>query len=172
MDKSAQLGMFVMILSISSAIALACCLVILLFVIFLSGRAVHPILAGIEKQKQFITNAGHELKTPLAIIQSNNDAATLIYGENKYSRNIRLQTQRLNVLMTNLLTLARLDEETKLPTERIDISELIYGMLSAYEDMAAEKQILLSIQIQPHIFMQVHSDTFSQNIHRPSRKYT
>ena len=117
-----------------------------------------------EKQKQFITNAGHELKTPLAIIQSNNDAATLIYGESKYSRNIRLQIQRLNVLMTNLLTLARLDEETKLPTERVDISGLMNGMLPSWEDAAAEKQISLSVKIQPHVFMQAHRDTFSQMI--------
>ena len=164
MDISGQFRMCVMALSISSAIALICWLVILLFVILLSGRVVRPILAGMEKQKQFITHAGHELKTPLAIIQSNNDASTLIYGETKYSRNIRLQTQRLNVLMTNLLTLAKLDEETKLPTERVDISELICGMLSAWEDAAAEKQISLSVNVQPHVFMQAHRDTFSQMI--------
>ena len=164
MDTADQLSTFVMILSVSSAIALLCWLLILLFVVLFSGRVVRPILAGIEKQKQFITNAGHELKTPLAIIQSNNDAATLIYGESKYSRNIRLQTQRLNVLMTNLLTLAKLDEETKLPTERVDISELICGMLSVCEDTAAEKQITLCFSIQPHVFLQVHRDTFSQMI--------
>ena len=147
MDISGQFRMCVMALSISSAIALICWLVILLFVIPLSGRVVRPILAGMEKQKQFITNAGHELQTPLAIIQSNNDAATLIYGESKYSRNIRLQTQRLNVLMTNLLTLAKLDEETKLPTKRVDISELIFGILTAWEDAAAEKQISLSVNV-------------------------
>ena len=164
MDISGQFRMCVMALSISSAIALICWLVILLFVILFSGRVVRPILAGMEKQKQFITNAGHELKTPLAIIQSNNDAATLIYGESKYSRNIRLQTQRLNVLMTNLLTLARLDEEMKLPTERVDISGLMKGMLPSWEDAAAEKQISLSVKIQPHVFMQTHRDTFSQMI--------
>lgn len=165
MDISGQFRMCVMALSISSAIALICWLVILLFVIPLSGRVVRPILAGMEKQKQFITNAGHELKTPLAIIQSNNDAATLIYGESKYSRNIRLQTQRLNVLMTNLLTLARLDEETKLPTERVDISGLMNGMLPSWEDAAAEKQISLSVKIQPHVFMQAHRDTFPNDLH-------
>ena len=164
MDTANQLGTFVMVLSISSAIACICWLLILLFVVLFSGRVVRPILAGMEKQKQFITNAGHELKTPLAIIRSNNDAATLIYGENKYSRNIRTQTQRLDVLMTNLLTLAKLDEETKLPTERVDISELIGGMLPVCEDAAAEKQIALSSGIQPHVFLQVHRDAFSQMI--------
>lgn len=161
MDMANQVSTFVMVLSISSAIAFICWLLILLFVVLFSGRVVRPILAGMEKQKQFITNAGHELKTPLAIIQSNNDAATLIYGESKYSKNIRTQTQRLNVLMTNLLTLAKLDEETELPTERVDISELISGMLSVCEDAVAEKQIAFSLNIQPHIFLQVHRDTFS-----------
>lgn len=164
MDTSHQFSTFIMVLSVSSAIALICWLLILLFVILFSGRVVRPILAGIEKQKQFITNAGHELKTPLAIIQSNNDAATLVYGESKYSRNIRLQIQRLNGLMTNLLTLARLDEEAELPTERVDISKLICGMLPACEAPLAQKNITLSAHIQPHVFMQAHRDTFSQMI--------
>ena len=163
-DTSNQLSTFVMILSVSTAIAFLCWLLVFLFVVLFSKHMVRPILAGIEKQKQFITNAGHELKTPLAIIQSNNDAATLLYGESKYSQNIRTQTQRLNVLMTNLLTLAKLDEETKLPTEHVDISELICGMLPSYEDAAAEKQVAFSSGIQPHVFLQVHRDTFSQMI--------
>lgn len=162
LDTFGQWSMFVMVLSISSIIALVCWLFILLFVILLSGRVTRPILAGIEKQKQFITNAGHELKTPLAIIQSNNDASALIHGETKYSKNIRQQIQRLNVLMTNLLTLAKLDEEAKLPTERVDISELIGGMLPAYKDAAEVKQISLTADISPHVFMQVHRETFSQ----------
>lgn len=153
-----------MVLSITSAIAFFCWIATLLFVIMLSGRAVRPILAGMEKQKQFITNAGHELKTPLSIIQTNNDASALIYGETKYSRNIRNQTKRLNVLMTNFLTLASLDEETKLPVESVDISELIREMLSAGEDMITQKHITFSSEIHPGIFMQVNRNTFSQMI--------
>lgn len=161
LDTSNQVRTFVMVLRISSVIACICWLLCLGFVAAFSGRMVRPILAGMEKQKQFITNAGHELKTPLAIIQSNNDAATLIYGENKYSKNIRTQTRRLNVLMTNLLTLAKLDEDTKLSTERVDISALIGGILPAYEDIAKAKQIAFHVTIQPHVFLQVHEDTFS-----------
>ena len=164
MDTSGQLAIFIVVLSISSVIALICWLAVLLFVILFSGRVVRPIAAGMEKQKRFITNAGHELKTPLAIILSNNDASTLIHGETKYSKNIRLQTLRLNALMTNLLTLARLDEDGKLPTEAVDISEAVCGMLSSYETSLSEKQITLSASVQPRVFMQVHRDTFMQMI--------
>lgn len=163
-DTSEQLQTFMMVLSISCAIALICWLVILVFVILLSGKVIRPILASIEKQKQFITNAGHELKTPLAIIQSNNDASVLIYGETKYNAHIRQQTQRLNVLMTNLLTLAKLDEEIRLPTESVNISNLISELLPTYEEAAMQKAITLSTDIQPDIRMQIHADTFSQMI--------
>lgn len=162
LDTSGQTGSFLTVLVMSCTIALACWLLMLLFVILLSGRVVRPVLAGMEKQKQFITNAGHELKTPLAIIQSNNDAATLIHGETKYSRNIRLQTQRLNVLMTNLLTLAKLDEEVRLPTEPVDISALLAAALPVYADALSQKQITLSTAIEPGLRLQVHRDTFAQ----------
>lgn len=162
MDVSVQMQTFVMVFSISGVIALACWLFMLIFVILLSGKVARPILAGMEKQKQFITNAGHELKTPLTIIQSNNDASSLIYGETKYTQNIRQQTKRLNVLMTNLLTLAKLDEEIELPTETVNISELIRNLLPSYEDMLAQKSIDFSASIQPNLFMQAHGESFAQ----------
>lgn len=162
MDTSGQIQTFMMVLTISCVIALLCWIAILIFVIPFSLRVIRPILSGMEKQKQFITNAGHELKTPLAIIQSNNDASALIHGETKYSRNIRQQTQRLNVLMTNLLTLARLDEEIKLPTETVNISELVQKMLTNYEDMLMQKGIDFKANIQAELLMQVHRDSFSQ----------
>lgn len=162
MDVSSQLQTFAMVLRISCAIALVCWIIVLIAVFLLSGRVVRPILAGMEKQKQFITNAGHELKTPLTIIRSNNDASALIYGETKYSQNIRQQTQRLNGLMSNLLTLAKLDEEITLPTVRLNVSALINGMLPAYEEAILQRRLVFSADIQPDIMMQVHADTFAQ----------
>ena len=105
MDTSEQSENFRMVLFASSAIAVLCWVILLIIVILLSGKVIRPVLVGMEKQKQFITNAGHEMKTPLAIIQSNNDTMALIHGENKYNVHIRNQTKRLNVLMSNLLTL-------------------------------------------------------------------
>jgi len=162
MDNSGQRNIFFTVLFVSSVIAVICWLTVLLFVILLSGKAVRPIAAGMEKQKQFITNAGHELKTPLAVIQSNNDAMMLIHGENKYNTNIRSQIKRLNVLMNNLLTLAKLDEEVKLPTESVPVSEQVTELLPAYKDAAESRNITFTAQIGPEIRMQTNRDLFTQ----------
>ena len=100
------------ILIVSLAIGLVCWIFMLIVIIILSGRAVKPIAENYEKQKQFVTNAGHEIKTPLAIIRSNTDAMELIRGKDKYSKNIKDQTERLADLMNKLLTLAKMDEGT------------------------------------------------------------
>lgn len=162
MDISRQNESFYLVLFGSSAIAVLCWLIVLIFVIFLSGKVIRPILAGMEKQKQFITNAGHEMKTPLAIIQSNNDTMALIHGENKYNAHIRAQTKRLNVLMSNLLTLARLDEEIRLPTDPINISEVINELLPPYQDAALTRNLRFQVLIEPNITLLINKDSLRQ----------
>lgn len=162
MDISEQRENFYMVLFASSAIAVFCWLILLIITIFLSDKVIRPVLAGMEKQKQFITNAGHEMKTPLTIIQSNNDTMTLIHGENKYNVHIRTQTKRLNVLMSNLLTLAKLDEEIPLPTESVNISEITNELLPAYQDAALTCKLSLRVQIEPKITIQTNKESFRQ----------
>jgi len=162
MNTSEQTENFYMVLGVSSAIAALCWCILLFIVILLSGKVIHPVIAGMEKQKQFITNAGHEMKTPLAIIQSNNDTMALIYGENKYNVHIRNQTKRLNVLMSNLLTLAKLDEDIPMPTETVNISDATNEILSVYKDNAAERNLDLKIQIEPNVVVQTNKDGFRQ----------
>lgn len=85
-------------------------LLMLALVVLLSKRAIAPIAENMERQRRFVTDAGHELKTPLAIIQANTEAMELIAGGTKWSRNIKVQTQRLTELTTYLLILARGEE--------------------------------------------------------------
>ena len=162
MDTSEQSENFRMVLFASTAIAVLCWVILLLIVILLSGKVIRPVLVGMEKQKQFITNAGHEMKTPLAIIQSNNDTMALIHGENKYNVHIRNQTKRLNVLMSNLLTLAKLDEEIPLPTETANISEIASELLPVYVEEAETRNLQFSVQIEPDIIIQTNKDSFRQ----------
>ena len=162
MDTSEQRESFHMVLFVSSAIAMLCWVILLAIVILLSGKVIRPVLVGMEKQKQFITNAGHEMKTPLAIIQSNNDTMALIYGENKYNVHIRNQTKRLNVLMSNLLTLAKLDEEIPLPAEPVNISEVVNELLPVYMEDAQARNLQFSVQVEPNVIMQINKDSLYQ----------
>ena len=109
-DTSDQLRSELQLLLLSLAAAVAGWLLMFVLIFLLSGRAVRPIAENIERQKRFVTDAGHEIKTPLAIIMANTDALELHQGETKWSRNIRSQTERLSKLMQNLLTLSRMDE--------------------------------------------------------------
>ena len=162
MDISEQRENFFMVLFVSCAIAALCWVILLIIVFFLSGRVIRPVVTGIEKQKQFITNAGHEMKTPLAIIQTNNDTMALIHGENKYNAHIRNQTKRLNVLMSNLLTLAKLDEGVSLPTKPVNISAIADEILPGYIEAAQARNLSLHVQIQPDMILQANQDSLFQ----------
>lgn len=162
MDTSGQSEIFYMVLFASCVIAALCWLILLVIVILLSGKVIRPVLVGMEKQKQFITNAGHEMKTPLAIIQSNNDTMALIHGENKYNVHIRNQTRRLNGLMSNLLTLAKLDEAVPLPTETVNISEIANELLPIYRENAEARNLHFDAQIEPDVVIPTHKDSFRQ----------
>lgn len=152
------------VLYISVLIAVGSWLISFVFVLIFSAWFVRPIVAGIEKQKQFITNAGHELKTPLAIIQSNNDAMTLIHGENKYNRNIKAQVTRLGELTANLLTQARLDEEVELKKEHINISMLTNELLQPYKDSAETRNITLVSDVRQGLILNTNRQSFTQLI--------
>ncbi len=162
MDTSDQSGNFSTVLSASVVIAVLCWGILFIIVLLLSGKVIRPVLLGMEKQKQFITNAGHEMKTPLAIIQSNNDTMALIHGENKYNVHIRNQTKRLNALMSNLLMLAKLDEDIPLPTENVDISDMVNEMLPIYGEEAEARNLQFETKIENGIITQINKDSFRQ----------
>ena len=123
-------------------------LAMLALVRLLSRRAIRPIAENIERQRCFVTDAGHELKTPLAIIQANLDAMELRSGENKYSRNIRTQAARLSTLMQNLLMLSRLDENTPTPDfTALSLSELAQETLESFRPAAQLKDLSVSADI-------------------------
>jgi len=148
LDISRQFHSIWMVFVLSISIALICWLCMFLFVVVLSGKAIRPVADSIQKQRQFVTDAGHEIKTPLAIIQANLDAMELLEGENKWSRNIRRQTFRLNGLMQNLLTLAKMEEESLcLPMETVFLKELLEEAVRIFAEAAALKKIHLEKEV-------------------------
>ena len=144
LDVSYQTYSVLTVLFLSVLIGLICWVLMLILVIFLSKKAIKPIAENIERQKQFVTDAGHEIKTPLAIILANTDALELHNGENKWSKNIRAQTIRLSGLMQNLLTLAKIDESNiDVTKESFSLNEIIDRTSDMFQEMLIPKNLIL-----------------------------
>lgn len=142
LDVSDMAGSAMSFLIVSVLIALICWAAMILPVRLLSHYMIRPIAENMQKQKEFVTNAGHEIKTPLAIIQANTDALELFQGENKWTRNIRSQTVRLSGLMQNLLTLSRMDETgLQLALEPFDLSEALREAWKPFADPAENRKL-------------------------------
>ena len=122
-----------------------------LLVLILSGWVIKPMAASYDKQKEFITNAGHELKTPLAVIGSCTDVLELEQGENKWITGIRDQVARLGVLTGELMALARMDEGKTLDKEDFDLSVAVLEELEQFRVSAERQGLTLSLDIQPSI---------------------
>lgn len=165
LDISSQQRSVWTVLLASLSVGVLCWLAMLLPVILLSKRAIHPIARNMEKQKQFVSNAGHEIKTPLAIILANTDALELHEGESKWSRNIRTQAERLSGLMQNLLILARSDEvQNVLPATEFSLSLLLEETLDFYSQTVETRRLELQAAIQPDILIRANRDSMMQLI--------
>lgn len=136
------------VFALSAGLGVLCLLGMYLFVRRLSNRAIEPIAESMEKQRQFITDAGHELKTPLAIILSNTEAMELYQGESKWSRNIREQVGRLDGLTKNLLLLSRMEEYSEnVARESLNLGELVQKMAEPFREPLALRGIELQMEL-------------------------
>lgn len=139
------------VLALSLGAGAVCWGLMLLLVAALSRRAVAPIAESMERQKRFVTDAGHELKTPLAIILASTDALELHSGPSKWSRSIRAQAVRLDGLTRNLLTLARMEEGAGRRVQEVDLTALAENTADAFSPAAALREIRLEKDIQPQV---------------------
>lgn len=111
LDCSKSLTHFREFLSSSMWVSMAGIVSLVVLSIALSSRMVRPMVESYEKQRRFVTDAGHELKTPLTIITADVDVIAMTSGESEWTRDIREQTERLAGLVDDLIRLARMEEQ-------------------------------------------------------------
>ena len=106
----------------------------------LSKRVVKPVVESVEKQKAFITDASHELKTPLTIISANTEVLEMVEGENEWTESIKKQTGRLSKLVNEMVYLAKMDEERPvMQPEDFSLSAAVSETVMPFETVAAGK---------------------------------
>ena len=124
-----------------SAVAIAVCVVLVFLVIWrFSRRAIDPVVQSIEQQKQFITDAGHELKTPITVIATSLKVLEMETGQQKWIDKAQAQTEKLTELVNALVTLSRMDEEeSPLRMNRFAVSEAVEETAASFRDFAAAR---------------------------------
>ena len=116
----------------------------------LSGRIIKPVAESYEKPKRFITDAGHELKTPLTVIDADAEILSMDLGENEWLTDIQTQTRRLAELTNDLILLSRMEED-RAPVAMIEfpISDLAEEMVRSFQALARTQEKTFTSRIEP-----------------------
>lgn len=152
LDCGRSLSSFHNLLMVSGGVAAIGLSAVLLLLIAISGRIVKPFAENYAKQKRFITDAGHELKTPLTVINADVDLAELEAGENEWLDDIRRQTQRLTQLTQDLIYLSRMDEENPvIQAISFPLSDVAEETAQAFQSLARQQGKNLHVSVPPMV---------------------
>ena len=162
LDHGRKLDSFFSFLWISVTVGLGGCVIVFVAFIFTAGKIVSPIAESYNKQKRFISDAGHEIKTPLTIINANVDLLESEGGSEELL-DIRQQTKRLTELTNNLILLSKM-EESEHTVQKIDfpLSDLVSETASAFRALAVSQNKILEISVESNIVFNGSPDAIRQ----------
>lgn len=129
---------------------------------FLTKKITKPIEETFDKQRQFIVDASHELKTPLTVIMTSSEALEENPKEKKWLKNIKSETERMNDLIMRLLDLAATEESVEEEKTHENLSKIIELSVLTFESVAFEKKVELDYKIEENIEYSVHSTSIKQ----------
>lgn len=156
-DCTRELTSFHSFLSASVAISCIGWLAVLVIVAVASGAVIRPMVESYSKQKRFITDASHEIKTPLAVIDAANEVQEIESGESEWTQSIHEQVARLTALTERLVFLARMDEGSAgFTMASIDLSEAVDKAAAPFKSVAVSRGKRLSMSIATGV--RAHAD--------------
>ncbi len=137
--------------------------IVLVLTMVLTKRAMRPMYDTFERQRQFISDAGHELKTPLTIISANADILQDEIGENKWLSYIQSQTERMRVLIADMMNLTKLEtSDPQRDFQQFSLSAAVSSAALPFESQAFEQHKHLNLEIQENISYTGNSDQIKQ----------
>lgn len=122
-----------------------------LVISIVSGKVIKPFIRNYERQRRFITNAGHELKTPLAIISANNELVELMNGESEWTKSTNDQVKRMTGLINSLVAMARLEEQPELVLTNVNFSNIARDAAEDFKGPVIKDGKEFVMDIQPNI---------------------
>lgn len=151
-------------LTSSVMLSLACLALVSIGAVIVSGRAVRPVAESYEKQKRFITDAGHEIKTPLAIINADADVLITELGDdNEWVNDIKTQTGRLSALTNNLIRLTRLEEAAdNLKFTRVNLTKIVKEQVISFRSVVVADDKTLKCDAKDEVYTEGDTDSLRE----------
>lgn len=147
-----ELSMFKFFMLISLSVSLLGFITVSVLIIVFSKIVIQPVAESYEKQKRFITDASHEIKTPLTIIDANTEVLEMESGENQWTKSTRNQVKRLTLLTQQLITLTKLDERNDtLEKSNFSISDAVIESIQSFCSLAETKNKRLDVRVEENI---------------------
>lgn len=151
-DCTKELTSFDTFLLVSFAVGVAAFVAVFVLVFFLSGKVMKPIAESYAKQKRFITDASHEIKTPLTVIGADAEVLEMQGTSNEWTQSIREQVKRLTSLTEKLVFLARMDEESQtLKATDFSVSDAVEETVKPFSAVAVSKGLTLECEVQKNL---------------------
>lgn len=160
-DCSRELRTFRNFLSSSVLLSAAGLMAVFVLVRLFARMVLRPVSESYEKQKQFITDASHEIKTPLAIIRADTEVLELEQGESEWTDSIKNQISRLTSLTESLILLSRMEEGSQ-KKESFSLSDVVSDAVHTCLPLAAANEKELCAKIQPDLFFHGEARSFHQ----------
>ena len=129
--------------------------------IFLARRIVRPLEENDKRQKRFVSDAGHELKTPIAVISANSELLRRQIGESEWLANIDYENERMSELVKQLLVLSHA-ENGDMPKDLLDFSQLVDGEALPFESLAFEKGVRINSGIEEDLTVEGNPNQLRQ----------
>ena len=152
LDCGRDLSKFWGTFAMSLVVGVAGLLLVLLLVIMFSHIVLKPVVESYEKQRRFVTDASHEIKTPLAVIDAANEVLKIEHGEDEWTDSIHEQVERLSGLCEQLVMLSRMDEGgSRLNVRQVDIAEVVREAAAPFETLAGARGKRLEVHTPGHL---------------------
>jgi signal transduction histidine kinase len=155
---------FSLLVRVSIVLGIGSLIVFALVLILVSKKAIGPIITTYRKQREFITNAGHELKTPLAIIAANTEMEEMLGNNSEWNKSTKEQVDRLTRLINRLIALARTGETGEVILNKVNFSEIVKKNVNSFKSVMQKNNLKYSGMIMPDLYVKAEKNVLSELI--------
>lgn len=150
-NASSDIYSILWVAALSIIIGAVSFLIAFLIIILASRRATRPVAESYARQKQFVTDAGHELKTPLTAISADNEVARMLYGDSEWFDGIDAQVSKMTGLVKSLITLSRMDEEIKPEFSEFNLSDAVWDTAETFKNIVNSQGKIITFDIEDDV---------------------